>query len=88
MMFTEYPEFYDLAQPEGLPNSDKKGENPASSSFSTHQSSSSVPHTTEEIPNTSDHMIVDPPPVTSQEKEKFRADDLPLEQTGTGISEE
>jgi hypothetical protein len=79
MMFTEYPEFYDLAHTsEAFPNVGKKDDNPPSSSFSTHQSSPSVPHTMEEIPNTSDHMIVDPPPVTFQEKGKSRVDNPPL----------
>jgi hypothetical protein len=89
MMFTEYPEFYNLAHTSGgFPNAAKKDDNLPSSSFSTHQSSSSVPHTTEEIPNTSDQMIVDPPPVTSQEKGKFRADDPSPEQTGTSTTKD
>jgi hypothetical protein len=89
MMFTEYPEFYDLAHTsEAFPNAGKKDDILPSSSFSTHQSSPSVPHTMEEIPNTTDHMIVDPPPVTSQEKGKSQVNDPPFEQTGTGTPEE
>jgi hypothetical protein len=74
----EHLELYDLEPPppEDLLFLDSDDENLVSPSFRTHQSSSSVPHTTEEIPNTSNHMIVDPP-VTSQEKGKSQVDDLP-----------
>jgi hypothetical protein len=49
---------------------------------------SNTHRTTEIILNTSDYMLVDPPPVTSQEKGKSRIDDLPPVQSGSGTSEE
>jgi hypothetical protein len=59
----EHLELYDLElpPPEDLFNSDSDDENLASLSFSMHQSSSNVPHTMEEILNTSNHIIVDLP---------------------------
>jgi hypothetical protein len=65
---------YDLESPppEDLLDLDDEDKNLASSSFSTHQSPSTIHRRMEEIMNTSDHMIVDPPPVTFQEKGKFR----------------
>jgi hypothetical protein len=68
----EHPELFDLElhSHEDLPHSDSDDENLASFSFKTHQLLSRVPPTTEEILNTSNHIIVDPPPVTSQKKGK------------------
>jgi hypothetical protein len=79
MMFTEYPEFYDLAHTsEAFPNVGKKDDNPPSSSFSTHQSSPSVPHTTEEILNTSDYMILILSPLPPKKKESLELMICPL----------
>jgi hypothetical protein len=86
----EHPELFDpeLHSHGDLPDSDIEDVDLPDFSFLTHHSSSSVHHTTEEILNTSDHMIVDPLPVTSQEKGKSRADDLPPEQSGSSTNEE
>jgi hypothetical protein len=65
------PEMYSLEPaPEELLNLDSDDENLASSSFTTHQLPPITHHIMEEILNTSNHMIVDPPPVIVQEKGK------------------
>jgi hypothetical protein len=66
-MIAEHPKLFDPELPtyEDLLNLDSDDENLVSFSFKMHQSSSSVPSTTEEILNTSNHMIVDLSPVPS-----------------------
>jgi hypothetical protein len=71
-MIVEHPELFDpeLHSHGDLPDSDIEDVDPPDFSFLTHHSSSSVHHITEEIPNTSDHMIVDLFLVIFQEKGK------------------